>query len=84
MEKLKKALEELEGKCVDIHVQHTFFGEQNVKIKKFIPVTDVGIGFKCRNQEVYIPHDQVKDYKIEKYMITINGFNRAISIWKNT
>lgn len=84
MEKLKKALKELEGKCVDIHVQHVLFGGQCLKFKEFIPVTDIGIGFKCRNQEIYIPYDQVIDYSIEKRMIMINGYNNVISIYKNT
>ena len=84
MEKLKKALKEFEGKCVDIHVRHILFGEQKIKIKKFIPVVEAGVGFKCRNQEVYIPHNQVKEYHIEGLNVTINGFNNAISILKNT
>lgn len=83
MERLKKTLRELEGECVDIHVRHTLFEEQNVKIKKFIPVTDAGVGFRCRNQEVYIPYDQVKGYKIENNKMIINGHNRVISILKN-
>lgn len=83
MERLKKTLRELEGECVDIYVQHALFGEQNVRIKKFIPVTDAGVGFRCRNQEVYIPYDQVSGYQIENNKTIISGHNRVISILKN-
>ncbi len=83
MEILKKTLMELEGECVDIHIQHVLFGEQNVKIKKLIPVTDAGVGFRYRNQEVYIPYDQVNGYQIENNKIIIIGHNHTISILKN-
>lgn len=79
MEELKEALENMRGKCVDIRTRHRFFGDQNIQMR-FEPEIELGYGFCCRGQRIYIRKDELTTYSIKDNDIIIFGDNMEIDI----
>lgn len=82
MREIIEILVKLKGKDVDIHTDHKFFGKQHIQMK-FIPETEIGIGFRYKEQIIYIDKDDVVDCCIEHDKIIINGSVMRISITHN-
>ena len=82
MEELKQALKEMKGKNVNIRTRHRLFGENNIKCKHFVPVTENGAGFEFRDQTIYIKYNDINSYEIEKCKVTINGNGCSIEVVK--
>lgn len=81
MKKIIEALQEIKGTNVNIYTEHKLFGKQHIKMQ-FEPETEIGLGFHCRDQVVYIDHEDVVDYCIEDKSIIINGKMMKITIIK--
>ena len=82
MTKIKDALEDMKGQHVDIYTKHYLFDSQYIKSSNFIPVTDIGIGFKHKDQKIYIKKDEIESYNIKEDRIIINGNNFIIMVIK--
>jgi len=82
MIKIKDALEDMKGQHVDIYTKHYLFDDQHIKSSNFIPITDIGIGFKHKNQKIYIKYDEIESYDIKDDRIIINGNNFIIMVLK--
>jgi hypothetical protein len=48
----------------------------------FIPETEIGLGFRCKGQAIYIDEDDVIGYKIDNKEIAIYGKLMSIQIVK--
>ena len=72
MTTLINALKKIEGRQMQIHTEHKLFGSQNIYMK-FQPETEIGIGFRCKDQVIYIDKDDIIGYDIEDDEILING-----------
>lgn len=81
MIKFKEALEEMRGEYVDIYTKHRFFGSQHIQMK-FDPETEIGYGFYCKGQTIYICEDEIVSYIIEDNEIIIKGKDMEIKIAK--
>lgn len=79
MIKLKEALEEMRGKCVDIYTKHRLWGNQHIQME-FDPEIKFGYGFRCGGQAIYICDNDVIDYNVAKDKISISGKNMEIDI----
>lgn len=73
MKRIKCELENMKGKHVDIYTRHYLFDSQNLEAEAFIPITDIGIGFQCGDQKIYIKENEVESYDIKEDRIIING-----------
>lgn len=82
MKKIKDALEDMKGKQVDIYTKHYLFDNQHIKSSNFIPITDLGIGFKHKNQNIYIKENEVESYDVREDRIIINGKHFIIMVVK--
>ena len=83
MRQLIKALKEIEGANVDIHTEHKLFGKQHIQMK-FVPETEIGLGFRCKEQIIYIDNDNLVDYYVENDKAIINGKMMSIKIVKRS
>ena len=81
MRQLIKALKEIEGANVDIHTEHNLFGKQHIQMK-FVPETEIGLGFRCKEQIIYIDKGDIVSYQIGSDQIIINGNTMCIKIVK--
>ena len=81
MRQLIKALKEIEGANVDIYTEHKLFGKQHIQMK-FVPEIEIGLGFRCREQIIYIDNDDFVDYYVENDKVIINGEMMSIKIVK--
>lgn len=82
MDKLKNALENIKGNCVDIYIKHSLFGDQHVKTECFIPMTNGCAGFKYQDRAIYIKDNLIKQYDILKNKVIIYSINKNIEIIK--
>lgn len=81
MIKLTETLEEMRGEYVEIYTKHRFFGSQHIQMK-FDPETEIGYGFHCKEQTIYIREDEIVDYVVGDNEIIINGKDMEIKIAK--
>lgn len=79
MVELIEALEAIRGREVDIYTEHMLFENQHIK-GKFVPESNIGFGFKCNRQTIYINKDDVVDYIVINGEIIINGNEMTIKI----
>lgn len=68
---------------VDIHTEHKLFGKQHIQMK-FVPETEIGLGFRCNEQIIYIDNDNLVDYYVENDKVIINGKMMSIKIVKRS
>ena len=59
--------------------EHQLFGEQSICLK-FKPETEIGIGFYCKDQIIYIDKGDVMNYNITNNTIIINGKSMRMKI----
>ena len=50
----------------------------------FVPVTEIGLGFRCKEQIIYIDNDNLVDYYVENDKVIINGKMMSIKIVKRS
>lgn len=81
MVELIEALEAIRGREVDIYTRHKLFGDQHIQVR-FSPETEVGLGFRCNEQIIYINEDDIIDYIVSNGEIIINGNMMTIKIVK--
>ena len=79
MIELKEALEKIKGKYVDIYTRHRLFGVQHIQMN-FDPEINLGYGFRCKGQSIYIRENELIDYLIVDNRIIIDGENIEIKI----
>lgn len=79
MGQIIEALKGLRGKNVNIYTDHKLFGKQHIQMK-FEPETEIGLGFRCKEQVIYINNNDIINYCIEGNKIIINGKLMRISI----
>ena len=79
MREIIDALKNIEGKIVNICTSHKLYGEQHINIG-FVPETEIGLGFHCKEQVIYIDKEDVVDWFISDNKIVINGNMMSISI----
>ena len=68
---------------VDIHTEHNLFGKQHIQMK-FVPETEIGLGFRCKEQIIYIDNDNLVDYYVENDKVIINGKMMSIKTVKRS
>ena len=49
---------------------------------KFDPETEIGFGFHCKGQTIYIRDDDIIEYEIQYCKVIINGNDMTIKIIK--
>lgn len=81
MRQIIEALKEIKNTDVNIYTDHKIFGKQHVAIK-FEPEVEIGLGFHCKEQIIYIDKEDIVDYYIEDDKIVINGTLMSITIVK--
>lgn len=79
MRQIIEALTEISGKYVDIYTEHKIFGQQHLQME-FVPEVELGLGFRCKGQAIYIDTDDVIDYCIGDKEIIIKGKLMSIKI----
>ena len=79
MREIIDALKNIEGKIVNIFTNHKLYGKQNIQMC-FVPETEIGLGFRCRDQVIYISKEDVVDWEIDDDKISINGKMMSIDI----
>ena len=82
MRQIVETLQDIKGKQVDIYTDHKLFGKQHVAME-FEPETEIGLGFKCKGQTIYIDNNDIIDYSIENNVIVIDGKLMCIKIVKS-
>ena len=80
-EKIVEALKEIVGQEVKIYTEHKLFGRQQIEIE-FEPETELGIGFRCKDQSIYIDENDIVGYEIDENEIVIDGTLMSIHIVK--
>ena len=81
MREIIKALNLLTGEFVDIYTDHKLFGKQHIQMQ-FEPETELGSGFRCKGQRIYIDHDDVTGYTITNEKIVVYSKLMRITIIK--
>ena len=81
MREIIEALNLLIGEFVDIYTDHKLFGKQHIQIK-FEPETELGFGFRCKGQRIYIDSDDVTGYTITTEKVVLYGELMCITIIK--
>ena len=79
MRQIIKALNDIKGKDVNIYTNHKIFGKQHIKME-FEPETEIGVGFRCRDQVIYMDNNEIVDFSIEDGKVIINGEMMSIII----
>lgn len=72
MRQLSEALKKIKDKQVDIYTEHKLFGAQHIQ-GVFEPETEIGFGFRFKEQIIYIDKDKVVDWCVEDSQIRINS-----------
>ena len=80
-EKIVEALKEIIGQEVKIYTEHKLFGTQQIEME-FEPEIELGIGFRCKGQAIYIDENDIVEYKINDNDMIINGTLMSIRIVK--
>ena len=78
-EKIVEALKETIGQEVEIYTEHKLFGKQKIEME-FEPETELGVGFRCKDQAIYIDENEIVGYKINDNEIVIDGALMSIHI----
>lgn len=73
------ALKNIKGRQARVYIDHQLFGKQNICLK-FQPETEIGLGFHCNDQIIYIEKNDVLGYNITDNEIAINGSLMNIKI----
>lgn len=79
MREIIEALMEISGEYVEIYTEHKLFGKQHVQME-FAPETEIGLGFRCKGQAIYIDKNDVIDYYVGDKEIGIKGTMMCIKI----
>lgn len=79
MRQLIETLKMLEGEEVRIYTEHDLFGKQRIEME-FEPETEIGVGFRCGEQAIYIDKDDLVDYAIGDNYIVLSGRMMHITI----
>ena len=79
MRQVIEALYKIKGKQVNVYTNHRLFGSQCVNMI-FDPETELGLGFKCKGQSIYVDMDDVINCHIYDNEIVINGELMSITI----
>ena len=80
-EKIVEVLNETLGQEVKIYTDHKLFGKQQIEME-FEPETELGVGFRCREQAIYIDENDIVGYAINDNEIIIDGVLMSIHIVK--
>ena len=80
-QKIVKELNKIKGQDVKIYIDHKLFGKQQIEMS-FNPETELGVGFRCKNQSIYINENDIVGFEINDHSITINGDLMHICIKK--
>lgn len=76
-----KNLRHLQGKSVEVELEHKIYGRQNVYIKEFQPIDDQDkIGFMYNNREIFMYRDEIISMSISKNLCKIDGKIQTIKI----
>ena len=81
MREIIEALNEIMGQEVRIYTDHQLFGRQQIEME-FEPETELGIGFRCKGQAIYIDENDIVGHKINDNEIVIDGVLMSIHIIK--
>ena len=79
MMELKEVLEKMKGEYVNIYTRHRLFGTQHIRMR-FDPEIELGYGFRCKGQSIYIRENELVDYLIIDNRVIIIGENIEINI----
>ena len=79
MREIIESLNDMSGQEVKIYTDHKLFGKQQIEMQ-LEPETDLGVGFCCKGQSIYIENDDIVDYKVDKNNIVMNGSLMKIHI----
>lgn len=82
MKKLRDALKDMEGQQVDIYTKHYLFDDQHIESSNFIPIIDLGVGFKHKNQNIYIKNEEIETYDVKDDRIIFHGNGFTIMVVK--
>lgn len=77
--KIVEALNEIIGQEVKIYTFHKLFGKQQIEME-FEPETELGVGFRCKEQAIYIDENDIVGYEINENEVIINGDLMGIRI----
>ena len=81
MREIIEALNEIMGQEVKIYTDHKLFGKQQIEMN-FEPEIELGVGFRCKGQAIYIDENDIVGYTINENDIVINGTLMSIRIVK--
>lgn len=81
MREIIEALNEIMGQEVKIYTDHKLFGKQQIEMP-FVPETEMGLGFRCRDQVIYIDKNDIVGCKIDDNNIVIDGSLMSMHIVK--
>ena len=81
MRQIIDALKDLKGKYVDVYIEHKIFGNQHIKVE-FDPEIEKGLGFRCKDQVIYVDKGEYVNGYVKDDIIFINGTLMSITIIK--
>ena len=81
MGQIIEALKNIKGEYVDVYIEHKLFGNQHVKVK-LEPEVEKGLGFRCKDQVIYVKNNDIISCYVELDKIIINGSVMSITIVK--
>lgn len=79
MRQIIEALKKMQGKDVNIYTEHKLFGKQHLQMN-LKPETEMGLGFCCKGQAIYIDHNEVTDWYADGHQVIINSNLMKITI----
>lgn len=80
-QRIVEELNKIKGQDVKIYIDHKLFGKQQIEMA-FDPETELGVGFRCKNQSIYINENDIINYEINDNSIVVNGELMCIRIEK--
>ena len=80
MEKLKKKWQEINNKAGVVTVTHKLFGKQKISMDAICTFCDDRIGVIVKNQEIYIPLNDVVSYESNRDKVTAGSNMKTIEI----
>ena len=80
-QRIVEELNKIKGQDVKIYIDHKLFGKQQIKMS-LKPETELGVGFRCKNQSIYINENEIIGYEINDNGVIINGELMCIRIEK--
>ena len=80
-QRIVEELNKIKGQGVKIYIDHKLFGKQHIEMA-FDPETELGVGFRCKNQSIYINENDIINYEINDNSIVVNGELMCIRIEK--